>query len=81
MISETELKRVKIGFKEVLKLIAEGRAERVIVADDCEDKIKRPVSDACAKTGIHIEYVPTMRSLGKTCCIDIGASCAAVAKL
>lgn len=80
MISETELQKLKIGFKEVTKLIAENRAGRVIVAQDCEDKIKNPLFESAKKFGIELEYAPNMRELGKLCGIDIGASCAAVAK-
>ena len=80
MISEAEKKSLKIGFKEVMNIISENRAVRVIIADDCEDKIKIPVSQAAKAAGLQPELCENMRMLGKMSGIDVGASCAAVVK-
>ena len=80
MFNEAEKKNLKIGFKEVMNLISQGCAVRVVVAQDCEDKIKVPVSQAAESAGIKTEYAQTMHELGKACAIDVGASCAAVVK-
>lgn len=80
MISELEKKALKTGFKEVMNVLSQNRAARVIIAEDCEDKIKIPVSEAAQKSGISAEYANSMKELGKACGIDVGASCAAVLK-
>lgn len=80
MISEAEKANLKIGFKEVINLISENRAVKIIIADDCDDKIKNPVFEAAEAAGLEVEHIETMRALGKICGIDVGASCAAVIK-
>ena len=73
-----EAKRnLKIGKKEVLKLLSEGRAKKVYIAGDCEETFKSAVLNAANSAGVTVEYKETMRTLGEMCGIDVGASCAA----
>lgn len=81
MVSEFDKKTLKTGFKEVMGVLSQNRAVRVIIANDCDDKIKIPVSEAAKNAGIVPEYAETMRELGKACGIEVGASCAATIKL
>ena len=80
MISEFEKNNLKTGFKEVMNILSENRAVRVIIAEDSEDKIKTPVSSEARKAGIEPEYAESRKALGKMCGIDVGASCAAIIK-
>lgn len=80
MISELERKSLKIGFKEVMSNLTQNRVERIMIANDCDDKIKIPVFEMAEKAGLKPEFVETMRELGKACGIDVGASCAAILK-
>ena len=76
MFSESK-KNFKIGKKEVLKLLAVGGAKKVLIAGDCEERIASAVKAAAEARGVAVEYEETMRTLGKRCGIDVGASCAA----
>ena len=80
MINDAEKRNLKAGFKEVMNLISEKRAAKVVLAADCDDKIKTPILEAANAAGITVEYAETMRELGKACGIDVGASCAAMLK-
>ena len=80
MISESEKSRLQVGFKQVLKLLKENRAEKVFLAGDCEDKICEPVKSICNENGVPLEMVETMKELGQLCGIQVKASCAAVVK-
>ena len=37
MISEAEKSRTVVGCKQTMKALASGRAERIIIAGDCEE--------------------------------------------
>lgn len=78
MISEAEKKNLRIGFKQTLRAISEGKANKVFLAQDCEDKIKLPIAEMAAQQNVELFYTRTMRELGTLCGIDVGASCAAV---
>ncbi len=80
MFNEAERKNLKIGFKEVMSVISKNCAARVVIAENCDDKIKVPLLQAAKETGVQAEYVETTKALGKLCGIDVGASCAAVVK-
>lgn len=67
-----------IGLKQTLKAIQSGIAAKIYLAGDCDEVIKRSVSEACAQKNLEIVYVNTMKELGEACGIDIGASTAAV---
>ena len=78
MISEAEKKNLRIGFKQVLRALSAGQAQKVFLAEDCEDKIKLPVEEKAAQFSVPVFYTKTMKELGGLCGIDVGASCAAV---
>ena len=67
-----------VGFKQTMRAISDKTAVKVLLAEDCEEKISIPVKEACGAAGIQIESVQTMRMLGKECGIDVKASCAAI---
>lgn len=71
---------IVIGLKQTLKAIQSGTAHRIYLASDCDDYIKKSVSEANAQKNLEIVYVNTMKELGEACGIDIGASTAAVIK-
>lgn len=69
---------VEVGLKQTLKALFENKADKVFLAEDCEDRIRETVKEECAEKGIRLISVPTMRILGRMCGIDVKASCAAV---
>ena len=80
MIGEFDRENLKTGFKEVMNVLSENRAAKVFVAEDSEDKIKLPVTEAAKNAGIEVEFAESRKVLGKMCGIDVGASCAAIIK-
>lgn len=80
MISELEKKNLKTGFKEVMNILSQNRAARIIIAKDSEDKIKMPLTERANEYGIMIEFAESRKALGKIVGIDVGASCVAVVK-
>lgn len=80
MISDAQKQRMHIGYKQSLRALADGKAERLIVADDCESKLSEPLKKAANENNVPVDTVETMRALGNLCGIDVGASCAVVLK-
>lgn len=80
MISENEKSFLKTGFKEVLKLIANAKAEKVFIAEDLNPSMKDKLLAEIAKNPCEISYAESMKELGSAAGISVGASCAAVIK-
>ncbi len=77
MISSSEKKNLKIGYKQTMKALI-NKCERVYVAEDCEDRIRQAVLKTASENGSAINYVATMQELGKLCGISRPASCAVI---
>ncbi|WP_422658462.1 ribosomal L7Ae/L30e/S12e/Gadd45 family protein [Paenibacillus sp. EC2-1] len=71
---------VKIGTKQTMKAVEIGQATEVYVAEDCDQRLTSRIVTLCAKHGVDITYVPTMRTLGEACGIEVGAAMVAVLK-
>ena len=68
----------RVGAKQVMRAISEGRATRVFIARDAEPGIVQPVVLATEAQGVEIIWVDSMRKLGDACAIDVAASVAAL---
>ena len=69
-----------VGIKQTRRAIREGKAARVFLASDAEERIRQPLLELCAESGVPVEPVGTMEALGEACGIDIGAAVAALLK-
>jgi len=65
-----------VGIKQTIKAIENGSAKAVFVAKDADERVVGKVIDMCRKDNIQLEYVETMKILGKACNIDVGAAVA-----
>ena len=74
MLSQLTAAAKVVGVKQSRKAIADGRAVRVFVALDAEQRVLRPIGDLCREKNVSVEEVATMAELGKACCIDVGAA-------
>ena len=80
MISDTEKARLVVGYKQTIKALSKNSVEKVILAEDCEDRLFSQIKSLAETNGITLSYTDTMHSLGKMCGIDLGASCACILK-
>ncbi|HBT20982.1 MAG TPA: 50S ribosomal protein L7Ae-like protein [Peptococcaceae bacterium] len=67
-----------VGTRQTTKAVQEGRAKKVFIAEDAEDRITGPLIELCKAKGIEIVKVKSMKELGSTCGIDVGAASAAI---
>jgi large subunit ribosomal protein L7A len=70
----------RVGFKQTVKSIEQREAEEVIVAKDADSSIVNTVLQICQRHDIPVTYVDSMRKLGKTCGIEVGAATVAIKK-
>lgn len=63
-----------IGIKQVTKAIECNKAQIVFIAMDAEEKITKSLKDLCTTKGCKVIPVESMKKLGKSSGIDVGAS-------
>jgi len=80
MIGASDKQFLMVGFKQTLKAINEGKADRVYLAQSCDDKIRITVEEAANANMVSLMYIASTRELGTMCGINVGASCAVILK-
>lgn len=69
---------VVIGTKQTVKAVELGNAVHVFVAQDADPRMVTRIIQLCEQRGVKLTRVDTMRNLGRTCGIEIGAAMAAL---
>ncbi|MFD0716772.1 ribosomal L7Ae/L30e/S12e/Gadd45 family protein [Paenibacillus sp. GCM10027626] len=67
-----------IGSKQTAKMVEQGKAVQVYVARDADPRMKDRIVQLCGAADVPITWVDTMKNLGITCGITVGAAMAAV---
>ena len=80
MITASDKQFLMVGYKQTLKAINDGRADRVYLTQSCDDKIRLTVERAAGDNMVSVLYMASMKELGTMCGINVGASCAVVLK-
>lgn len=70
----------KVGTKQTLRWVEQGKATRVFVAQDADSKMTSKIVSLCSKSGVPITYVDSMEKLGRACGIEVGAATVAFLK-
>lgn len=73
-----QAKHIKVGLRQTIKAIKRGEASEVIIAEDADAHIIEQIETACLHHQVPVVYVDSMRQLGKTCGIEVGAACVAI---
>lgn len=68
----------KVGTKQTAKMLEQQRAIEVYVARDADPQMREKIVHLCERAGVPIKWIDTMKDLGETCGIDIGAATAAL---
>lgn len=69
-----------VGLKQTQRALTRGTVERVYLAEDAEEKVRRPLEASCRQMQVQIVGVPSMAELGKACGIQVGTAVAAILK-
>ncbi len=71
---------IRVGLKSSLRALKDGCAEKIILAEDCDQHVSRQLIELAKEKEVAIEYVDTMKTLGQLCEIDVGAAAAVIIK-
>lgn len=69
-----------IGIKQTIKAVENNTALEVFVASDADEKVVGNLKEICREKGVNIQFVESMKMLGKVCGIEVGASAVCLLK-
>lgn len=69
---------VVVGTKQTLRMIEQGKAIEVLIADDADPSLRREWIQLCQAHEVKVTHVDSMKVLGKACGIDVGAAMVAI---
>ncbi len=67
-----------VGLKQVHKAVMQGRAAKVYVSCDAEERLVKPLLEECRQAEIPTDESCTMQQLGRACGISVGTAAVAV---
>lgn len=70
--------KIIIGTKQTVKALKEGHVQELIVAKDAEAKVTAKVVTEALGVNVPVQYVDSMKKLGKACGIEVGAAAVAI---
>ncbi|MBS4021494.1 MAG: ribosomal L7Ae/L30e/S12e/Gadd45 family protein [Dethiobacter sp.] len=73
-----QAKSIVTGTKQTLKAVQTGKAKRVFVARDADERVLRLVLDMCEEKNVPVSFAEKMEGLGKACGIKVKAATAAI---
>jgi large subunit ribosomal protein L7A len=71
-------RKLTIGTNQTTKALQQSLVKQLYVAKDAEARVVGPVIAMAQEQGVPIEWVDTMKQLGKACGIEVGAATAAI---
>lgn len=80
MLDNIKNSKRTVGLKQSIKVIENGSAHIVYIAQDTDERIMSNVKDLCAKHDVSIIYAESMKALGKACGIDVDAAIVCILK-
>ena len=73
-----QAKQVIVGTKQTLKHLDGGKISEVFIAKDADQRVTAKVIQLCEKSRIRVNFVDSMRKLGKAAGIEVGAAVVAL---
>ena len=76
MIPELSGSNRVVGAKQVHRALKDGRAARLYMAMDADPRLLQPLVQDAVNRQVPVSQVPTMKELGQSCGIAVGAAVA-----
>jgi large subunit ribosomal protein L7A len=76
----SQASEIIVGTKQTVKALKSGLVSQLVVADDADRKVTSKVIQAANDMNVPVTRVDSMRKLGKSCGIDVGAATVAIIK-
>lgn len=80
MIQELSGPNKVVGAKQARRALRDGRAARLYMAMDADPRMLQPLVQEAVNRQVPISQAPTMRELGASCGIAVGAAVAVLLK-
>ena len=80
MIQELSGPNKVVGAKQVKRALKDGRAVRLFMAMDADPRLLQPLVQEAVNRQVPVSQVPTMKELGASCGIAVGAAVAVLTK-
>ena len=80
MIAELSGPNKVVGAKQVRRALKDGRAARLYMAMDADPRLLQPLVQDAVNRQVPVSQVPTMKELGGSCGIAVGAAVAVLTK-
>ena len=80
MIPELSGSNRVVGAKQVRRALKDGRAARLYMAMDADPCLLQPLVQDAVNRQVPVSQVPTMKELGQSCGIAVGAAVAVLLK-
>ena len=80
MIQELSGPNKVVGAKQVRRALRDGRAARLYVAMDADPRMLQPLVQDAVNRQVPISQAPSMKELGASCGIAVGAAVAVLLK-
>ncbi|WP_079504271.1 50S ribosomal protein L7ae-like protein [Mesobacillus jeotgali] len=69
-----------VGSKQTVRALKAGEVMELVIAEDADAKVTADLVRTAREMNTAISYVDSMKKLGKTCGIAVGASAVAITK-
>lgn len=80
MIQELSGSDKVVGAKQARRALAAGRAVRLYMAMDADPRLLQPLVQEAVNRQVPVTQVPSMKELGASCGIAVGAAVAVLTK-
>ncbi|USF27858.1 Ribosome-associated protein L7Ae-like protein [Firmicutes bacterium ASF500] len=80
MIPELSGSNRVVGAKQVKRALKDGRAARLYMAMDADPRLLQPLVQEAVNRQVPVSQAPTMKELGQSCGIAVGAAVAVLLK-
>lgn len=80
MLEDLKKYNKAVGIKQTLKAVENNTAKVVFIAKDADEKVIGSLKTLCLSKAVELEYVDTMKQLGKAVGIEVGASAVCLLK-
>ena len=80
MTSELSGSNKVVGAKQAKRALRDGRAVRLFMAVDADPRLLQPLVQEAVNRQVRVSQVPTMKELGASCGIAVGAAVAVLTK-
>ncbi|MCK8061682.1 MULTISPECIES: ribosomal L7Ae/L30e/S12e/Gadd45 family protein [unclassified Fusibacter] len=80
MFEIADFNKLRVGVKQTSRALKEHQVAVLIIASDAEQHVTRRIVELATNDAVKIEYVETMKELGRLCQIDVGAAVAVIIK-